>query len=324
MRSTAAQEATAGTYRGRFAPSPSGWLHLGNARTALLAWVRARRAGGSFVMRVEDLDRERSRPEAVLGNLAELGWLGLDWDEGPDVGGPYSPYLQSQRESHYRAALDDLRTAGRLFESYLTRRELATEAVYGTAQRLADEALSRERRAAGRPGSLRFRVTPGTLEFSDRLAGPQRFETATEVGDFVVRRADGLVAYQLAVVVDDAAMAITEVVRGADLLSSTAAQLLLYRALELAPPGFAHVGLLLGPDGEKLSKRHGPTSLRELEAAGVRPQRVLGLLAATLGWLAAPRELDAAELLGLEPTSSDADQARDRRLTEADLRWLQG
>ena len=318
-------EAAAVAYRGRFAPSPSGWLHLGNARTALFAWVRARRRGGAFVMRVEDLDVERSRPEAVLGNLAELRWLGLDWDEGPDLGGPHAPYLQSQRGELYDAALARLAAAGHLFESYLSRRESADgDAVYGAAQRLADEAVRDERRAAGRPSSLRFRSPPGEVHVDDLVAGRQRYDTQRAVGDFVVRRADGLVAYQLAVVVDDAAMGISEVARGADLLSSSAAQLLLYGALGLRPPAFAHVGLLLGPGGEKLSKRHGPTSLRELGAAGRRPERVVGLLAASLGWLARPQEITAAELLRVGGFGDDAMKAQRvaYRLSAADLAWL--
>ena len=336
-----ADAAAAVVYRGRFAPSPSGWLHLGNARTALFAWVRARLNGGAFVMRVEDLDAQRSRPDAVLGNLAELRWLGLDWDEGPDLGGPYAPYLQSRRSELYRSALERLAAAGHLFESYLTRRELsadtaasgaacdateAGDAVYGPHHRRADEALRDERRAAGRTPSLRFRSPPGKIAFSDLIAGPQSYDAERAIGDFVVRRADGLFAYQLAVVVDDAAMGITEVARGADLLPSTAAQLLLYDALGLGRPTFAHVGLLLDPDGQKLSKRHGPTSLRELEAAGLRAQRVLGLLAASLGWLREPVELEAGELLevGVANGALPQAQASTYRLREAELAWLYG
>lgn len=273
-------------------------------------------------MRVEDLDRDRTRPEAVLGNLAELRWLGLDWDEGPDSGGPYAPYLQSARLGLYRAALQRLEQRDLLFESYLTRRELAGEEVYGAAQRRADDALRLERRAAGRQPALRFRSSAGAVTFDDLTAGRRSYDAERDVGDFVVRRADGQIAYQLAVVVDDAAMRISEVARGADLLSSTAAQLLLYRALELPPPAFAHVGLLLGPDGEKLSKRHGPTSLRELQAAGLRPERVVGLLAASLGLLPEPEEVRADELIGVP--ESGFELVAPYRLTAADLEWLHG
>lgn len=290
-------------YRGRFAPSPSGWLHLGNARTALFAWGRARAAGGSFLMRVEDLDGPRTRPAAVMGNLAELRWLGLDWDEGPDVGGPHGPYRQSERVSSYEAAIARLANAGHLFECYLSRREIsqasaggqgvddagegpAGEAarVYGAAQRALNERLAADRRREGRVPSLRFRVPDATVSFEDGVQGRVTVELRRDVGDFVVLRADGQVAYQLAVVVDDAAMGVTEVARGADLLSSTAPQVLLYDALGLPRPRFAHVGLMLGPDGEKLSKRGGALSLHELRVAGADPHAVLGLLARSLLW----------------------------------------
>lgn len=294
----------AGAYRGRFAPSPSGWLHLGNARTALFAWGRARAAGGAFLMRVEDLDAPRTRPEAVIGNLAELRWLGIDWDEGPDIGGPHEPYLQSGRRPRYEEAIARLKDAGYLFECFLSRREIAEASggahgvddagegpaeqsgrVYGAAQRELNEELALERRLAGRTPSLRFRVPSGSVAFHDAVQGPIVIDLQREVGDFVVRRADGQVAYQLAVVVDDALMGMTEVARGADLISSTAAQALLYDALGWPRPEFAHVGLLLGQDGSKLSKRGGALSLHELRVAGADPRAVLGTLARSLGWL---------------------------------------
>ena len=285
--------------RGRFAPSPTGDLHLGNARTALLAWLQARSAGGRFVMRVEDLDPGRVRPEYLGGQLRDLRWLGLDWDEGPDVGGPFGPYLQSERQALYAEALERLSARGLLFECFCSRREIAAAAsaphagddegpVYpGTCLRLAPE--ERERRRARRRAALRFRVPPGEVGFHDLLQGDLSFRPAEEAGDFVVRRRDGVAAYQLAVVVDDAAMGITHVLRGADLLSSTARQLLLYRALGLEPPRWIHVPLLLGPHGERLAKRHGAVALRELREAGEPPERVVGTLAASCG-LAEPGE----------------------------------
>lgn len=350
-------DANARPYRGRFAPSPSGWLHLGNARTALFAWTRARGAGGRFIMRVEDLDQPRSRPEAVMGNLAELRWLGLDWDEGPDVGGDHGPYLQSRRTNSYLSALDRLKGAGHVSESYLSRREVAAVSgagsgagsaagegdagadelgpVYGPAHRDRNLEVAGKRRAAGRLPSLRFTTPSVTLEFDDAIVGRRVVDAEHEVGDFVLRRADGRIAYQLAVVVDDAAMGVSEVARGADLLTSTAAQLLLYRALGERPPSFAHVGLLLGPAGGKLSKRHGAMSLHELRAAGVRPQRVLGLLARTLGFTGVLDEVDALDLLALAREADDShghDEAggspspitiaQPYRLSEAELRWL--
>ena len=298
-------------YRGRFAPSPSGWLHLGNARTALLAWLRARASGGTFVMRVEDLDGPRTRQEAVLGNLDELRWLGLDWDEGPDVGGPHGPYLQSQRIQLYEAALDRLAAAGLTFPCYLSRRELAevasaphgnvsgdaSEGVYGAAERAANERLTPAKRAEGRAPSVRVAVPDITVRFADALAGAQQVNLQAEVGHFVVRRSDGLFAYQLAVVVDDAAMGITEVVRGADLLRSTAAQLLLYQALGQPPPAFAHVPLLLDESGERLAKRRGSLTLHELRAGGADPGALLGLLGQSLGLVPEGERTTAQELL---------------------------
>jgi len=330
-------------YRGRFAPSPSGWLHLGNARTALFAWARARLSGGALLMRVEDLDRPRTRPEAVLGNLEELAWLGLDWDEGPDVGGPHAPYLQSQRGALYEEALARLVASGRVYECFLTRREVAELAasgpgvddagegaqatpsrVYGPAHRALNDELAPRRRAEGRAPSLRFRVPAGRAAFEDAVQGRVEVDLTAEVGDFVVRRSDGLVAYQLAVVVDDAAMGVTEVARGADLLRSTAAQLLLYEALGLPAPAFAHVGLLLDERGEKLSKRGGALSLHELRRDGADPRAVLGLLAHTLGWLEGPEPVTAPELLaelGGRPVTAPAGPVR---LAAADLARLRG
>ncbi len=331
------------SYRGRFAPSPSGWLHLGNARTALFAWARARTAGGAFVVRVEDLDAPRTRPEAVLGNLDELAWLGLDWDEGPDRGGPHAPYLQSLRTPLYEAALARLVRAGHVYECFLTRREVAELAggpagvddagegpqaaparVYGPAHRDLNAAVAPGRRAAGRAPSLRFSVPATTVAFHDAVQGTVRVDLAAEVGDFVVRRSDGRYAYQLAVVVDDAAMGVTEVARGADLLPSTAAQLVLYEALGLAPPSFAHVGLLLGEDGEKLSKRGGDLSLRELRRAGADPAAVLGGLAHTLGWAPELAPTSPRALLASLAADSVTAPAGPVRLRAADLARLVG
>lgn len=314
--------------RGRFAPSPTGGLHLGNARTALFAWMRARTAGSSFVMRVEDLDRERSREQWVGGNLDELRWLGLDWDEGPDIGGPHAPYRQSQREALYLAALERLETTGAVFECYLSRRELREVAsaphgeapVYGPPERALNERVRERKKAQGKKPALRLRARPGELLFDDLLAGPQRFDPEAEVGDVVLHRADGAWAYQFAVVVDDARMGIEEVVRGGDLLASTAAQLMVYRALDLRPPAFMHVPLLRGEGGERLSKRSGALTLTELRLAGVPARRVLGLLAYSAGLLETRRATGAQELLsaGMPGTLLP----HDYRLTSADVAWL--
>jgi glutamyl-tRNA synthetase len=293
--------------RGRFAPSPTGALHLGNARTALLAWLHARAGGGRFVMRVEDLDPGRVRPGLTEAQLEDLRWLGLDWDEGPDVGGAYGPYVQSERTDLYDEALRRLGGAGLLFACSCTRRDLAAaaSAPHGGGDEGPRYPGTCRGRAAlpylGAPDeagsmALRFRVEPGEVCFTDLRYGRVRHDPAADAGDFVVRRKDGVAAYQLAVVVDDAAMRVTHVVRGADLLPSTARQILVYRALGLEPPEFLHVPLLLGPDGERLAKRHGAVSLAEARAAGVPPARVVGWLAATCG-LAAPGEEVAARAL---------------------------
>jgi glutamyl-tRNA synthetase len=338
-----------GGYRGRFAPSPTGWLHLGNARTALLAWLRARAGDGAFVVRVEDLDGPRTRPEAVDGNLDELRWLGLDWDEGPDVGGPHAPYRQSLRAAQYAAALERLRDEGALFPCYLSRKDLAeaasaphdphaphhlrgagsdamsseppAPAVYGERERRRSERVAAAKKAAGKTPSLRFDAAPGEVAFDDALAGPQQFDVMRDVGHFVVRRADGQWAYQLAVVVDDAAMGITEVVRGADLLRSTAAQLLLYRALGLPPPTFAHVPLLLDERGERLAKRAGALTLHQLRSAGVPPERVVGLLAHGLGLIPELASARAAEVL---ETYDPGARLAAGKLGPSEMAWLTG
>ncbi len=279
--------------RGRFAPSPTGPLHLGNARTALLAWLAARSAGSSFVLRVEDLDAPRVRPGLEGRILEELAWLGVDWDEGPDVGGPAGPYRQSERRARYAAAIDRLRATGHAYPCFCSRAEIAraSQAPHGpgddgprypgTCRDLPEEEVAA--RSARRPPAWRFRVPEGAVSFDDAVHGRCTFDVAAETGDFVVARADGVAAYQLAVVVDDAAMGIDDVVRGDDLLSSTARQLLLDDALGLAAPRFAHVPLVVGEDGARLAKRHGAVSLGELRARGADPLRVVGVLAALSG-----------------------------------------
>jgi len=281
-----------GVGRGRFAPTPSGELHLGGARTALAAWLAARKAGDRFVVRVEDLDRARTVAGAEARILADLRALGLDWDEGPDAGGPTGPYRQSERLPAFDAAIDRLLREGRAYPCFCSRAEVARAAVAphgpsdegprypGTCRALsAGEAAARSR---ARSPSVRLRARAGEVAFLDRVHGPRREDVAATVGDFVLRRSDGVPAYQLAVVVDDAQMGVTEVVRGDDLLGSTARQLLLYEALGAAPPRFAHVPLMLGADGARLSKRHGSIAVRPLlEAWGA--ERVVGWLASTLG-----------------------------------------
>ena len=315
--------------RGRFAPSPTGALHLGNARTALLAWASARAQGGAFVLRVEDLDPPRTVASAVAGNLDELRWLGLDWDEGPDVGGPCGPYRQSERDAHYESALAALAADGRLEDDWLSRKDLRAAAsaphgptgmAYGARERARSERIADARRAAGRTPSRRVRFEAGTVVADDVRLGPRTFDVATEVGDLLVRRNDGLWAYALAVVVDDAAMGITEVVRGDDLWDATGAQVALAAALGYAPPRYAHVPLLLDATGARLAKRRGDATVDAYRVDGVDPRRVVGALAATAGLIGAPRPIHPRELVaGFDLARLAPDPAR---WTEALDAWV--
>jgi glutamyl-tRNA synthetase len=281
------------------------------------------------VLRVEDLDGPRTVPAAVDGNLAELRWLGLDWDEGPDVGGPHAPYRQSERGDRYLAALERLRRAGRLAEDWLSRRDLheaasaphgATGPVYGPLERRLSARLADERRAAGRTPAWRARFGAGTVEVTDRRHGPLRFDLERDVGDVVVRRSDGLWAYALAVVVDDAAMGITEVVRGDDLWDATGAQAALALALGRRPPRYGHVPLLLDAAGTRLAKRHGAWTVARYREDGVDPRRVVGALAASAGLLEAPRPVHPRSLLaGFDLTRLAPGPAR---WTEALEAWV--
>jgi glutamyl-tRNA synthetase len=282
-------------------------VHLGNASSALLAWLSIRGRRGSFVLRMEDLDRGRARAELADGILRDLAWLGIDWDEGPDRGGPHAPYDQGSRLPLYRAAFETLREAGRLYPCFCSRREIhnaasapqepGDEPRYPGACAGLDPGEARRRVDAGERHAWRFRVDAARRpEFDDLVRG--RYDAdAWPCGDFVVHRSDGVAAYQLAVVVDDAAMEIDEVVRGADLLSSTRRQLLLYEALGWNAPVFGHVPLLLGPDGVRLSKRHHGITLRELRERGVAPEAIVGRLAFLLGLRPASDPVRAQQLV---------------------------
>jgi glutamyl-tRNA synthetase len=273
------------SFRGRFAPSPTGRIHLGNARSALLGWLQARAAGGQFLLRIEDLDRARCRPQYLEELYRDLEWLGLDWDE--------PPLIQSQRDAIYREALEKLERVGRVYPCHCTRAEIAraASAPHGLSEEgprypgicagLTPELLAE--RARTRVPALRFRAAPGEWCYEDGLHGRYCQDVATVVGDFVVRRNDGVASYQLAVVVDDAASGITDVLRGDDLLSSTPRQLQIYEALGLKAPRFWHVPLVLGEDGKRLAKREGAFAVAELRERGVPVERVLGLLAAWSG-----------------------------------------
>jgi glutamyl-tRNA synthetase len=295
--------------RGRYAPSPTGMIHVGNARTALAAWLSARSCGGAFVWRLEDLDTPRVVPGIAAAQIEDLAWLGLDWDEGPDAGGPFAPYAQSERSALYEEALRHLAAAGRLFPCRLSRRDLQAvasaphgmeEAPYPASlrPRELDSDWFEQLRVAGRPdAAIRFLVHDRPVSFVDRVQGPTSERVDLAVGDFVLQRRDGLWAYQLAVVVDDLAMEIDDVVRGADLLASTARQIQLIEALGGEPPAYAHVPLMVNARGEKLSKREQGLTLRSLREAGVSPEAVAGYLAHSLGLLDRPEPCRPADLL---------------------------
>jgi glutamyl-tRNA synthetase len=301
----------------RFAPSPTGYLHVGGARTALFNWLYARRTGGVFVLRIEDTDVERSSSDMVAGILDGMRWLGLDWDEGPDVGGPHGPYFQSQRLDRYRELAEQLVRDGHAYYCYCGAEKEGSSpggsaftgstlpAGFGVTSAGDDEAdegdsprgeswtydrrCSRltpedvaEREAAKMPRAIRFRVPPGETTFHDLVHGDIIFDNA-HIEDFVALRSDGHPTYHLSVVADDIDMAITHVVRGDDHISNTPKQVLLYRAFGKALPAFAHVPLILGPDKRRLSKRHGATSVLEYSRQGFLPEAMMNFLA-LLGW----------------------------------------
>lgn len=286
--------------RSRLAPSPTGALHLGNARTFLLTWLHVRAAGGRLLLRVDDLDGPRVKTGASSAAVDDLRWLGLDWDEDEPV------LVQSERTAAYDAAIARLDAVGATYPCVCSRSEVlsAASAPHGSEGppypgtcrgrwRTADQARS----ATGRPAALRFRAPPGATKFTDGLFGPQSFDVAAETGDFVVRKANGTAAYQLATVVDDAETRIDLVMRGADLLPSTARQILLADALGLPRPAWLHLPLVVGPDGLRLAKRHGDTSLRGLAAQGWTAPRLVGWLAWSAGLLPPRSETTPQDLL---------------------------
>lgn len=284
--------AFAESYRGRIAPSPTGYLHLGHARTFLIAAERARQFSGSLVFRNEDLDRERCRPEFVSAMFEDLRWLGMSWEEGPDCGGAYAPYSQSDRREHYLSMWKQLRDAGLIYPCSCSRKDLAVsvsapndlddEPIYPGRcrpdnRRTWDDAMQHDAMQCKEPASVnwRFRVPDGEeIAFVDQHLGAQQFVAGRDFGDFIVWRRDDVPAYQLAVVADDHAMKISEVVRGADLLKSTARQLLLYRALAWEVPQFYHCDLVRDEGGIRLAKRHDALSIRKLRESGWTAEQV--------------------------------------------------
>ena len=273
-------------YRGRLAPSPTGLLHVGHARTFWIAAQRAIRNSGTLILRNEDLDPQRCRPEFVQAMYGDLHWLGIRWQEGPDCGGPYAPYAQSQRREFYLEAWRKLRDAGFIYPCTCSRKDVAQAA--GAPNNDGDDeplypGKCRNRTDASEysfPAGVnwRFRVPDGeTISFIDLRSGDKSYVAGEDFGDFLIWRRDDVPAYQLAVVEDDAAMAITEVVRGEDLLKSTARQILIYRALGLAIPQFYHCELVRDATGLRLAKRHDALSIRSLREKGLTPEAVLNL-----------------------------------------------
>jgi glutamyl-tRNA synthetase len=278
------------TYRGRVAPSPTGLLHIGHARTFWIAAQRAREKQGTLIFRNEDLDAQRCRPEFVATMYEDLRWLGITWHEGPDIGGPFGPYSQSDRREFYLKAWRELRDGGFIYPCSCSRKDVAESAAAPHESQVGEVHENDEPIYSGRcrsradggtyetPAGVnwRFRVPDGeTIHFADLNLGPQSFTAGRDFGDFLVWRKDDVPAYQLAVVVDDAAMQITEVVRGGDLLKSTARQILLYRTLNLGIPDFYHCELVRDEAGVRLAKRHDALSIRKLREQGMAISELL-------------------------------------------------
>jgi nondiscriminating glutamyl-tRNA synthetase len=312
---SAMPENIAANVRVRFAPSPTGFIHVGNVRTALFNWLVARRQNGSFIVRIEDTDAERSRLVYEEKLLADLRWLGLEWDEGVDRGGPYGPYRQTDRFEIYRNYAESLTTSGKAFYCFCSEEELervrqqqialGQTPIYSGACRSLPADRVQARRRPGEPAALRLRVRPGKVNFSDLVYGEIEVETH-QISDPVVLRSDGSPTYNFSCVVDDILMKISHVIRGEGHLSNTPRQILIYEALGEPTPKFAHLSTVLGPDGQKLSKRHGATSLEEFRAQGYLPQALANYLA-LLGW--SPPE-EGKEILPLDEIVRNFDLMR--------------
>lgn len=290
---------------GRFAPTPSGRIHLGNIFCSLLAWLSARATGGRIILRIEDLDPNRTSKELALQLEQDLSFLGLDWDEGGSRGGEHAPYFQQERTAYYQEVYDRLNSMGLLYPCFCSRTALhAAEAPHtsdgepiysGHCRHLSPAQVEEAMRR--RTPSIRLSVPDKVISFTDRHYGLIAQRLSTECGDFIVRRADGVFAYQLAVVTDDAAMGVNEVVRGRDLLASTPRQLYLYELLGWKPPRFCHVPLLLAPDGRRLSKRDADLDLGALRGRGLTAAEIVGRLAFLSGLLERPEPVMPRDLL---------------------------
>jgi glutamyl-tRNA synthetase len=315
---------------GRLAPSPTGYIHLGNAWAFLLSWLSIRARNGHLILRIEDIDPQRSRPEFTEGILEDIRWLGLDWDSGPDIGGPAKTYLQSQRMGYYDQALARLDAIGATYSCFCTRKELRnlasaphvedSGAFYpGTCLKL-DKAQRAALFATGHRAAIRLRCSGESVSFTDTLRGEGRICLVDCGGDFALRRSDGVIAYQLAVTVDDAEMGVTDVVRGRDLLASVPRQIILQRLLGYATPRYAHIPLLLDSRGDRLAKRHQSLTLRTLRQNGLDARRVTGLLSRLAGMN--PRGTPASPRDLLVDFTLERMPVQDQRVTEENLRQL--
>lgn len=318
--------ATSPAWVTRFAPSPTGLLHLGNARTALLSYLAARKVGGRFILRIEDTDEARSTDAFMHSLFEDLKWLGLEWDEGPDVGGPHAPYRQQHRREVYDQWLAKLDAANLTYKCFCTpaelniarKRQLAAgkpPRYPGTCRSLTPEQVA-ERNARGQAAALRFKVPSGSVvEFDDIVHGAQRFNS-DDIGDFIIQRTDGSTAFFFSNAVDDALMGVTLVLRGDDHMTNTPRQILILRALELPIPRYAHVALLMGMDGAPLSKRHGALGLKDLRERGYLPGAVrnhlvrLGHTCVTDGWLDHDSMLKDFDLSKLGRAAAKFDEAQ--------------
>jgi nondiscriminating glutamyl-tRNA synthetase len=318
--------------RVRFAPSPTGELHVGNARTALFNWIFARHSGGVFVVRIEDTDQTRTTKDFEANLLDELKWLGIDWDEGPGVGGAYGPYHQTERLAIYRDCLERLIAEGKVYPCYCTEAELEAERASLVARRMMPRYLGKCRQLAeaeqrrlcaeGRLPVWRFRVEGGPIVFEDLIRGAMTFQ-GEAIGDFIIVRSNGIPAYNFAVVVDDNAMEISHVIRGEDHLSNTASQILLYWALGFAPPVFAHHALILGKDHAKLSKRHGATAVGAYRRRGILSEVLLNYLALMGSSFEGGREIASAKEI-VEGFSLERTGKGGAVFDEEKLLWLNG
>ncbi len=321
---------TPSSIRVRFAPSPTGHLHIGNVRTALYNWLFARNTGGTFILRLEDTDAVRSTEESVASVLEDLRWLGLNWDEGPEAGGDRGPYRQTERRSIYHNYLKKLLNEGNAYYCFCTQEELEadrkaaqvakrTYTYPGTCRHLSVEERN-ARIKEGRQPSIRLKVPPESTSFADIVRGPVSI-MGSQFGDWILARPDGSPTYNFAVVIDDALMGITHVIRGEDHLSNTPKQVLLYNALGFAMPRFAHISMVLGPDGSKLSKRHGDVSVDALRRRGFLPDAIINGLA-LMGW----SDAKGREVLSVNDLVESFDLGRAHKAAavfdEAKLRYL--